>query len=67
MLSVENKITHPQEASCTLNFNTVDSPQIGQVLKVTAFCGDGHAVERGPDIGQDLKATGLSGSGGCPI
>jgi hypothetical protein len=55
---------------------TVDSlrighHQIGQVLKVTGFCGDGRAVTPkpitcGPDLGQVLKPTGLPGYGGCP-
>jgi hypothetical protein len=47
-------------------------PQIGQVLKVTGYCGDGRGatpkpIACGPDIGQVLNATGLPGSGGCPI
>jgi hypothetical protein len=36
-------------------------PQIGQVSKVTDFCGDGRAatpIACAPDVGQVLKATG---------
>jgi hypothetical protein len=48
----------------------IGHPHIGQVLKMTGFCGDGGAAKPiacGPDVGHVLNATDLPGSGGCLI
>jgi hypothetical protein len=67
---------------CALNYHasilgiaTVASPQfghaqVGKVLNMTGFCGDGRAIKPiacGPDIEEFLRAMGLPGSEGCPI